>query len=121
VPDYLALVGDSADGIPGVARWGAKSAATLLSRYQGLEHIPHREQGWDIRVRGAPALAASLRASFDDALLYRTLATLRRDVPLAESTEELRWTGFDQAALERIAQSLEAPRLIQQLSAPAAF
>jgi 5'-3' exonuclease len=116
VPDYLALVGDSADGIPGVARWGAKSAAALLGRYPGLQQIPHSEQDWDIKVRGAPALAASLRASFEDALLYRTLATLRRDVPLPESVEQLRWRGVNAPLLEQMAQILDAPRLVGQFS-----
>jgi len=93
IPDWLALVGDSADGFPGLPRWGAKSAATVLARWKHLEHIPDAASAWDVPVRGAEALLASLRAGRDDALLFRTLATLRTDVPLAESLDDLRWRG----------------------------
>jgi 5'-3' exonuclease len=90
IPDWLALVGDDADGIPGVPRWGAKSAAALLARYGRLEAIPEWERDWDVSVRGASALAESLRAHRQEVGLYRTLAKLRTDVPLAESLEDLR-------------------------------
>jgi 5'-3' exonuclease len=90
IPDWLALVGDSADGYPGVPRWGAKSAAALLARYEHLEAIPDREREWSVAVRGAAALAESLRAHRAEASLYRTLATLRTDVPLGESLSDLR-------------------------------
>ena len=93
IPDWLALVGDDADGIPGVPRWGAKSAAVLLARYRSLEDIPDEEDEWDVPVRGAAALAASLRAHREEARLYRTLATLRTDVPLPEDLEALRYRG----------------------------
>jgi len=98
IPDYLALVGDTADGIPGLPRWGAKSAAAVLARYGHLEAIPDDEAVWDVKVRGAAALAASLRAGREAAMLYRTLATLRTDVPLDLST--LAWRGADRQALE---------------------
>ena len=93
IPDWLALVGDDADGIPGVPRWGAVSAATVLARWGRLEAIPDDDAAWDVKVRGAPALAMSLRAARVDALLYRRLATLVEEVPLAESLDALRWRG----------------------------
>jgi len=93
IPDWLALVGDSADGFPGLPRWGAKSASVVLARWRHLEHIPDQASAWEVSVRGAESLAASLRSGRKDAELYRTLATLRTDVPLAESLEDLRWRG----------------------------
>ena len=93
IPDWLALVGDSADGIPGIPRWGARSAGLLLRRYVHLEAIPDDEREWDVGVRGAPALAESLRGRRQEAIFYRCLATLRTDVQLAESLEDLRWRG----------------------------
>lgn len=102
IPDYLALVGDAADGIPGIPRWGAKSAATVLDRYGCLEEIPPHEDDWDIKVRGAKALAENLRNQREDAQLYKTLATLRTDVPLDESLDDLEWLGADPAKLEAL-------------------
>jgi len=99
IPDYLALVGDSADGIPGLQRWGAKSTAAVLTRYPHLEDIPDDVAAWDLEVRGAASLARVLAEQRADAELYRTLATLRTDVPLAESVDDLRWRGPDAAAL----------------------
>ena len=93
IPDYLALVGDSADGVPGLPGWGAKSTATVLRRYGRLEMIPDDERDWDVTVRGAVKLASVLRENRETALLYRTLTTLRRDVPLKESVDDLRWKG----------------------------
>jgi 5'-3' exonuclease len=93
IPDWLALVGDAADGIPGVPRWGGRSASALLARYGHLESIPDSPGAWDVAVRGAAALAGSLRAHREEVFLYRTLATLRTDVPLAEELEDLRWRG----------------------------
>jgi 5'-3' exonuclease len=93
IPDWLALVGDSADGYPGLPRWGAKSAALVLARWAHVERIPALARDWGVAVRGAETLAASLREGRERALLYRTLATLRTDAPLAESLEELRWRG----------------------------
>lgn len=84
IPDYLGLVGDSADGIPGLKGWGAKSTATVLAHYRHLEAIPDDHEGWEVKVRGARSLAESLASQRDDAVLYRELAKLRRDVPLAE-------------------------------------
>ena len=93
IADWLALVGDSADGYPGVPRWGAKSAAAVLAHYGHLEAIPDSERLWSVNVRGAAALAASLREHRDAAYLYRRLATLRTDAPLAETLDDLRWHG----------------------------
>lgn len=104
IPDWLALVGDTADGYPGVPRWGAKSAAAVLGTYEKLEAIPADADAWSVAVRGAPALAASLAANRTDAFLFRKLATLRTDVPLAESLDDLRWRGPDVAALTALAQ-----------------
>ncbi len=93
IPDYLALVGDSADGIPGIPAWGAKSASTLLARYLRLDQIPADERRWDVNVRGAARLAENLRANMDDAKLFRTLTTLRYDVPIEEGIVDLEWQG----------------------------
>jgi 5'-3' exonuclease len=102
LPDWLALVGDSADGYPGVPRWGAKSAGAVLARYARLEGIPEYEREWDVVVRGAAALGASLRAHREEAALYRRLATLRIDAELPESLEDLRWGGARRDELEEI-------------------
>jgi 5'-3' exonuclease len=104
IPDWLALVGDSADGYPGVPRWGAKSAAAVLGVYEKLEAIPADVDAWAVTVRGAPALAASFTANRTEAFLFRQLATLRTDVPLADSLDDLRWRGPDVAALTALAQ-----------------
>jgi len=93
IPDYLALVGDDQDGIPGVPKWGAKSAATMLFHYGHLESIPPDPNDWQVKMRGAKSLADSLAEHRDAAMLYRTLATLRTDVPILESLEDLRWAG----------------------------
>jgi len=99
IPDYLALVGDDADGIPGIPRWGAKSTAAVLRRYGSVDGIPSDVEAWDIKVRGAASLSANLEAERDEAMLYRTLATLREDVPIEESLEDLEWRGADRGAL----------------------
>lgn len=93
IPDYLALVGDPADGIPGLPGWGSKSAAAILARYGRLESIPSDAAGWEVPIRGAARLAATLTERREDALLYRELATLRTDVPLAEDPGALAWQG----------------------------
>jgi len=93
IPDYLAVVGDSADGYPGITGWGAKAAAQVLSHYPHLENIPKAWQEWDSSIRRARTLAESLFTHWEDALLFRTLATLRLDVPVFDAVEELRWTG----------------------------
>jgi len=93
IPDWLALVGDSADGYPGLPGWGPKSAASLLARYGHLEHIPKTAAEWDVPVRGAARLATTLAEQSERALLFRELATLRRDAPIATDVDALRWTG----------------------------
>jgi 5'-3' exonuclease len=102
IPDWLALVGDTADGIPGVPRWGAKSAAAVLAAYGAIEAIPADERTWSVKVRGAAALAASLREHRKKAELYRRLATLREDVPLGERVEDLAWRGARRRELEAL-------------------
>jgi 5'-3' exonuclease len=93
IPDLLALTGDVADGIPGLPGFGDKSAAALLARYGHLEAIPAQAQEWQVKVRGAPRLAATLAERRQEALLYRRLATLVEDVPLPEGLEALAFTG----------------------------
>ncbi|MDE2974470.1 MAG: flap endonuclease [Gemmatimonadota bacterium] len=93
IPDYLALVGDSADGFPGIPGWGAKSTAAVLARYRHLEHIPGRADRWDVPVRGAARLAASLASNRAAAMLFRDLATLRDSAALFEDVDELEWKG----------------------------
>ena len=93
IPDYLALVGDAADGLPGLAGWGAKSSSIILERYIHLENIPLDHARWDVKVRGAEKLATTLRTHMGDALLYRFLAQLRPDVPLHEELADLEWKG----------------------------
>lgn len=113
IPDLLALMGDSADGYPGLPGWGAVSAATVLRRYPRIEEIPDRADHWDLAVRGAARLATSLHEGRELALLFRELATLRTDAPIPQAdVEELRWRGADRAALEALAERLAAPRLV---------
>jgi 5'-3' exonuclease len=106
VPDWLALVGDTADGIPGIPRWGARSAATVLAEYGHLDAIPDDPRMWRVALRGAAALADSLRANRDAARLYLRLATLREDVPLAESIDDLRWRGAPRDKLLPLCEAL---------------
>ena len=98
IPDYRALVGDSADGYPGLAGWGAKSSSTVLAKFGRIEDIPLDPESWGVQVRGAAKLAATLREHMDEALLFKELATLRRDVPLEESIDELEWQGVPRDA-----------------------
>ncbi len=93
IPDYLALVGDSADGIPGIPAWGAKSSATVLGHYRRLEFIPPDPATWEVQVRGAARLARNLNERQEEALLFRELTTLRRDAPVSEHLGEIAWKG----------------------------
>jgi 5'-3' exonuclease len=93
IPDWLALVGDSADGYPGLPGWGPRSAAAVLARYRHLEHIPGLATEWDVPVRGAARLAATLVEQRERARLFRDLATLRADAPIGVDVDGLRWTG----------------------------
>lgn len=113
IPDLLALVGDAADGYPGLSGWGAKSAAAVLFRYGSLEAIPPRAADWDVAVRNAPALAAVLRDHRDQAILFRTLARLRTDAPVPQRDPgELRWGGADPEAFTALCEELGLPRLV---------
>ncbi len=93
MPDWLALVGDTADGYPGIKGWGEKSATAVLSRYLHLENIPKDFRKWKVDVRGAQSLSENLESHRDDAMLFRRLATVREDVPLKEKLEDLEWRG----------------------------
>jgi 5'-3' exonuclease len=116
IPDWLALVGDSADGYPGVQRWGSKSAAAILAVYGHLEAIPDRESEWKVPVRGAAALAASLREHRQEAYLYRQLATLRLDVPITERIEDLRWRGARQLELTTLCRDLDDEGFLERVT-----
>ncbi|HSB08161.1 MAG TPA: 5'-3' exonuclease H3TH domain-containing protein [Blastocatellia bacterium] len=113
IPDYLAVVGDSADGFPGVTGWGPKSAALTLSRYPHLEDIPRDWQIWPSSIRSARRLCDSLFSSWSDALLFRTLATLRLDVPVFESVDDLRWDG-PRSRFEELCSGMRAPDLLSR-------
>lgn len=93
IPDYLGLVGDTADGFPGLPGWGAKSSATVLARYGHIEDIPAEAGQWDITVRGSAKLAATLRDNLADALLFRRIATLEANVPNLGTVDDLAWAG----------------------------
>lgn len=114
IPDLLALIGDTADGIPGLPGWGEKSAAAVLARWGTLDAIPADPAAWDAKVRGAEKLSATLNERRADALLYRTLATLVRDVPLPEALEDLRWTGALRAAWTAWCAASGLPRLLER-------
>jgi 5'-3' exonuclease len=114
IPDWLALVGDTADGIPGIPRWGAKSAAAVLAEYKHIQHIPDDPNTWKVKVRGAQALAGTLSEARPAAELYRKLATLREDVPLTESLDDLRWRGPDVSLLSEFATRIGDQRLLEQ-------
>jgi 5'-3' exonuclease len=108
IPDYLALVGDTSDGYPGLKGWGAKSAAAVLAKFGHIEAIPADPREWRVNATGAGALAATLAREREHALLFRTLATLRTDIPLFQSVDELEWHG-PTPAFAAVAASLEAP------------
>ncbi len=119
IPDYLALVGDSSDGYPGLPGWGAKSVATILDRFGHIEAIPEKSVAWDVPVRSAPALAQTLVQQRDLAMLFKDLATLRTTAPTFEKAEDLRWRGptpaFD--ALCRRIDAGNLPRRARELAA----
>jgi 5'-3' exonuclease len=102
IPDYLALIGDEADGIPGLPGFGERTASALLSRFVHLEYVPLDARQWPEPIRGAERLLATLAGRLADVLLYRTLATLRRDVPLAETVEDLRVRAVEEARLQEL-------------------
>ena len=106
IPDYLGLVGDSADGIPGIPRWGAKTAARVLSHYTHIEAIPADLSEWQVELRGAAGISASLEEHREEALLYRELATLRLDVALEEDLDQLEWRGVRRRDFEELCAEL---------------
>jgi 5'-3' exonuclease len=107
IPDYLALVGDAADGYPGLQGWGAKSSAAVLAKFGHIEAIPSDFRDWNVNVSGASTLSATLARDMDRALLFRTLATLRTDMALFDDVDELRWKGL-RAEFDEIAKRLDA-------------
>jgi 5'-3' exonuclease len=113
IPDYLAVVGDSADGYPGVTGWGAKGAASVLSRYPHLEDVPKDWTKWDPAIKKARTLSEALVAAWDDALLFRVLATLRLDAPVFQSIDELRWAG-PRADFADLCGVLKTPELLNR-------
>lgn len=116
IPDYLGLVGDTADGFPGLPGWGAKAAGSVLAAYVHLEGIPKDAKVWTSSVRGASKLAATLFDSWDDALLFRKLATLRIDAPVFDNVDELRWNGPKQS-FEKMTARLKAPDMLKRANA----
>jgi len=113
IPDYLALVGDSADGYPGIAGWGEKGASIVLSQYRHLENIPKDWRSWPTLLRRARGLAETLFAGWDQALLFRTLATLRLDVPVFETVDELQWSGA-RPEFAGICERIKTPDLLRR-------
>ena len=106
IPDYLALVGDTADGVPGLPGWGSKSASSVLARWRKLEAIPSKARDWEVSVRGGEKLAATLIERRQDAFLYRDLTTLRFDVPLTETLDDLEWRGVKKEPFLELCQEL---------------
>lgn len=115
IPDYLALVGDAADGYPGLAGWGAKSTAAVLARYRHLESIPADWRDWQVNASNAGALAATLGRERSQAFLFRTLATLRSDIPLFDSIGELQWNG-PKPEFEALGTKLDAAAAVKAAS-----
>ncbi len=118
IPDYLAVVGDSADGFPGVAGWGQKAAAAVLSHYPHLEDIPKDWREWDSSIRKARGLSESLFGAWDDALLFRRLATLRVDAPVFGAVEDLRWRG-PRPGFDEYCRRMKASDLLRRVTATA--
>jgi len=116
IPDYLAVLGDTADGFPGIPGWGERAASATLSQYGHLETIPKDWHSWHLSIANARRLAASLFGSWDDALLFRTLATLRFDAPVFESVEDLRWKG-PRSSFEERCREMAAPDLFSRATA----
>lgn len=116
IPDLLAVVGDSADGYPGLPGWGMKAAALTFSQYEHLEAIPKNWQEWHPSIRRARALSESLFAAWDEAVLFRTLATLRLNVPVFNTIDELRWSG-SRADFAAVSERLRVPELARRAEA----
>jgi 5'-3' exonuclease len=118
IPDYLAVVGDSADGFPGVRGWGAKGAALVLSQYPHLEDIPKDWREWHPSIKKARVLSEALFGAWDQALLFRKLATLRLDVPVFDSLDDLRWKG-PWPEFEECCRRIKAPDLFRRVTTQA--
>ncbi|MFP5318785.1 MAG: 5'-3' exonuclease H3TH domain-containing protein [Acidimicrobiia bacterium] len=118
IPDWLGLVGDSADGYPGLPGWGKVAASAVLARYRHLEDIPEFGFRWDVQVRGRDRLAATLVEQREQAYLFRDLATLRADAPVLDDVDRLRWTGPTEA-LGDMARDIRAWRLVERVGAAA--
>jgi 5'-3' exonuclease len=114
IPDYLALVGDSADGFPGLPGWGAKTTAAVLARYEHLEAIPDEATRWDVPIRGVAGLAVTLAAQRDLAMLFRDLATLRTSPPAMDNVDALRWAGPRDEFLSLCTDVLDSPNLAER-------
>jgi len=119
IPDYLALVGDSADGFPGLAGWGAKSASAVLAKFGHIENIPADAAAWGLSLRGSGVLAATLEDQRDLAMLFKDLATLRTDVPVQATAQRLHWPG-PQPEFSDVAERLGAPELFDRATSLAA-
>lgn len=115
IPDYLALVGDTADGYPGLEGWGEKSAGMVLAEYRHLEKIPHSVSSWKVEPRSADKLSSTLRENMNLALLFRDLATLRTQEPIIKSPEELFWRGPSKA-FANLSQRLDATQLVDRVA-----
>ncbi len=118
IADYLALVGDSADGFPGLPGWGAKSTSSVLARYGHIENIPHAPGQWEVTVRGGAKLAQTLVDQLDLALLFRQIAMLELDAPVSESVDELEWHGPAPGFAE-LARSIDAESALRRIDAVA--
>jgi 5'-3' exonuclease len=116
IPDYLAVVGDSADGYPGLSGWGVKAAGLVFSQYPHLENIPRDWQQWSRSIKKARGLSESLFNNWNEALLFRTLATLRLDAPVFDTVDDLRWRG-PRGGFENLCQRLKLPGLLKRVTA----
>jgi 5'-3' exonuclease len=114
IPDYLGLMGDNSDGIPGIPRWGAKASSTLLERYESIEAIPTDYRLWDVNVRGAAGLSNSLEEHREVAALYKDLATLRLNAPVSEKVDDLEWPGAHSGLYPKLCEELGMPNLANQ-------
>ena len=116
IPDLLGLMGDRADGIPGIPRWGQKSCASVLSVYGSIEKIPENVEDWNLTVRGAKSLSENLNARREEAALYKELAILRRDVPLSEKLSDLEWKGARRDELSAFLSEIGAERELERVT-----
>lgn len=114
IPDYLGLVGDTADGFPGIKGWGAKSSATLLSHYHHIENIPNDHMEWAMQVRSSQKLSETLNTDYELALLFKLIATIDYDAPTFETVNELKWNG-PKDNYENILKSIDGDRILQRL------